>query len=173
MFSRLLSKGLKRISINSKKSHIFLKNTDFSLVIVRPYDLVQLGDFVGSGSEDILIWTGKTIGRTLCNNIRQNKRIKNRKKLFDALMDNLENLGYGNCDIDYKKGKSAKLEISNSLIEEIDDLTDAELIKNLYNGIIIGAFNSAGLEVDQIGEVKLEKNKPIVFEYNIEEVEEF
>lgn len=173
MFGRLLSKGLKRISINSKKSHIFLKNTDFSLVIVRPYDLVQLGDFVGSGSEDILIWTGKTIGRTLCNNIRQNKRIKNRKKLFDALTDNLENLGYGTVDIDYKPGKYAKIEISNPLTEEITDINDAELIKNLYNGIIIGAFNSSGLEVEQTGNAKIEKNQPLKFDYNIDETEEF
>jgi hypothetical protein len=63
MFSKLLSKGLKNIAIDSKKSHIYLKETDFSLVIIRPYDLVQLGDLVGSGSEDILVWAGKTIGK--------------------------------------------------------------------------------------------------------------
>ncbi|MBD3351367.1 MAG: hypothetical protein GF364_07760 [Candidatus Lokiarchaeota archaeon] len=165
MFKRLLSKGIKNISIDSKKSHILLKNTNFSLVIMRPYDLVQLGDLVGSGSEDILIWTGKTIGKSLCKNIQDNKKIRTRKKLFEALLSYLTNLGYGKFDMEYNKGKNVKIEIKNSIVQEIKEMEDAQLIRNLYNGIFIGSLNSSGVEVEEVSQ-EFDKKDPIVFEYN-------
>lgn len=165
MFGRLLSKGLKNVSIDSKKSHIFLKDTNFSLVLMRPYDLVNLGDLVGSGSEDILIWTGKSIGKSLCTNIQQNNKVKTRKKVFEILIDNLMNFGYGKFKMDYLEGKSVKIEITSSIADEIKEKEDALLIKNLYNGIFIGAFNSTGIEVEEKGVVEISKNKPMVFNY--------
>ncbi|MHA1897928.1 MAG: hypothetical protein ACTSU2_11085, partial [Promethearchaeota archaeon] len=134
MFNRLLTKGLKSVSFDSKRAHIYLKSTDFALVIMRPYDLVQLGDLVGSGSEDILIWTGKAIGKSLCQNIQEKKKPKTRKKLFEELLVNLMNLGYGKFELEYIENKSVKIKVFNSLIKEMKEEEEAHLICNLYNG---------------------------------------
>ncbi|MHA1339879.1 MAG: hypothetical protein ACTSRZ_00325 [Promethearchaeota archaeon] len=171
MFGRIISKGLKNITIDSKRSHIFLKDTNFSLVIMRPYDLVQLGDLVGSGSEDILIWTGKTIGKTLCNNIRQKNKVKTRKKLFEILLNNLTNLGYGKFKMTYIEGKKVDIIVENSIVQEIHNNEDAILIKNLYNGIFLGAFISAGADIEEKDVYTAEIKDPLKFEYEFVEEE--
>ena len=67
MFSKI------KIIRDSKKSHLTLKDQHFPLVILRPHDLVQLGALVASGSEDILIWTGKNIGKKITNVLQMRK----------------------------------------------------------------------------------------------------
>ena len=167
MFRRLSSKNLKNIALDSEKSHIYLKDTDFSLVILRPYDLVQLGDLVGSGSEDILIWTGKTIGKALCKNIQENRKIKKKKQLFQELLVNLTNLGYGKFEMSYLEKKSVKISVFNSIVQEIEHPQDINLIANLYNGIFIGSLNFAGADVFTKSVVtSTEKDRPCIFEYD-------
>jgi len=161
----MISKGLKNITIDSKRSHIFLKDTNFSLVIMRPYDLVQLSDLVGSGSEDILVWTGKIIGKSLCNNIQQKENIKTRKKLFELLLNNLTNLGYGLFSMIYVEGKKVEIQVENSLIKEITNEEEALLLRNLYNGIFLGAFSAAGTNVEE-KQVNIPRNDDkLKFEY--------
>ena len=166
MFRRLSSKNLKNIALDSEKSHIYLKDTDFSLVILRPYDLVQLGDLVGSGSEDILIWTGKTIGKALCKNIQENRKVKSKKQLFHELLVNLTNLGYGRFEMNYLENERVKISVFNSIVQEMTNPQDISLISNLYNGIFIGSLNFAGADVftKSISASSLE-GTPSVFEY--------
>ncbi len=166
MFRRLSSKNLKNIALDSEKSHIYLKDTDFSLVILRPYDLVQLGDLVGSGSEDILIWTGKTIGKALCKNIQENKKIKSKKQLFQELLINLTNLGYGRFEMSYLEKSSVKISVFNSIVQEISNPQDVSLISNLYNGIFLGSLNLAGADVITKSIINsTEKDSACVYEY--------
>lgn len=166
MFRRLSSKNLKNIALDTEKSHIYLKDTDFSLVILRPYDLVQLGDLVGSGSEDILIWTGKAIGKALCKNIQENRNIKTKKQLFQELLVNLTNLGYGKFEMSYLEKKSVKISVFNSIVQEITNPQDVNLISNLYNGIFIGSMNFAGADVFTKSVVSSTKiDLPCIFEY--------
>ena len=174
MFGRRLSKGIKNIAIDPIKSHIFLKDTTFSLVIIRPYDLVQLSDLVGSGSEDILIWTGKNIGKSLTTKIlSQKKKIMLREKLIEELMTNLTNLGYGKFKIRYGDGQKLKIEILNSIVQEIDDKEEAKLIINFYNGIFIGFFNSTGIDVEMLESLYSIDKEPIIhFEYELIELPE-
>jgi hypothetical protein len=166
MFRRLSSKNLKNISLDTEKSHIYLKDTDFSLVIMRPYDLLQLGDLVGSGSEDILIWTGKTIGKALCKNIQENRKIKTKRHLFQELLVNLTNLGYGKFEMSYLEGKTVEISVFNSIVQEVESPQDANLILNLYNGIFIGSLNFAGAEVYTKSITNAsEKTRPCVYKY--------
>ena len=170
MFRRLSSKNLKNISLDSEKSHIYLKDTDFSLVIMRPYDLLQLGDLVGSGSEDILIWTGKTIGKALCKNIQENRKIKTKKHLFQELLVNLTNLGYGKFEMSYLEGKTVKILVYNSIMQEVESSQDASLISNLYNGIFIGSMNFAGADVFTKSITNASENSlPCTYEYEFME----
>lgn len=163
----MFTKGLKNIIIDSKQNHIYVKSTNLSLVILRPYDLLRLGDLVGSGSEDILIWAGKTIGKSLCTNIQEKNKDKDHKKLFEELLNNLNNLGYGKFQMDYKDEKSVKIQVFNSIVNEIKEKEDAKLILNLYNGIFIGSFNSFKIDVilKKIT-YEFEENSPSIFEYD-------
>ena len=166
MFRRLSSKNLKSIALDSEKSHIYLKDTDFSLVILRPYDLVQLGDLVGSGSEDILIWAGKTIGKALCKNIQDNKKINSKKQLFQELLVNLTHLGYGRFEMTYLEKSSVKISVFNSIVQEIDNPQEVNLISNLYNGIFMGSLSFAGAEVITKSVINsIEKNSVCTYEY--------
>ncbi|MBN2154964.1 MAG: hypothetical protein JW776_02845 [Candidatus Lokiarchaeota archaeon] len=166
MFRRLASKNLKNISLDSDKSHIYLKDTDFALVIMRPYDLVQLGDLIGSGSEDILIWTGKTIGKALCKNIQENRKIKSKKQLFQELLVNLMNMGYGKFEMSYIENTSVKISVFNSIVQEVQSKQDATLISNLYSGIFLGSLAFAGAEVfPKLTDISMESQKPCVFEF--------
>ena len=166
MFRRLSSKNLKSIALDSEKSHIYLKDTDFSLIILRPYDLVQLGDLVGSGSEDILIWTGKTIGKALCKNIQENKKIRSKKQLFQELLINLTNLGYGRFEMSYLEKSGVKISVFNSIVQEVNNPQDASLISNFYNGIFLGSLNLAGADVVTKSIINsTERDSACVYEY--------
>jgi len=147
MFRRLSSKNLKNIVLDSEKSHIYLKDTDFSLIIMRPYDLVQLGDLVGSGSEDILIWAGKTMGKALCKNIQETRKITSKKQLFQELLVNLTNLGYGRFEMSYVENKEVKITIFNSIVQEVQNQQEIGLISNFYNGIFMSSLSFAGSDV--------------------------
>jgi len=167
MFRRLSTKNLKNIALDSEKSHIYLKDTDFSLVIMRPYDLVQLGDLVGSGSEDILIWTGKTIGKALCKNIQENRKIRSKRQLFQELLVNLTNLGYGKFEMSYIEKQSVTISVFNSIMQDIPNKQDSTLISNLYNGIFIGSLNFAGADlITKSVTTSTEKGTPSKYEYD-------
>jgi predicted hydrocarbon binding protein len=162
-------KGLKNVTIDTQKSHLMLKGTKIPLVILRPYDLVQLGALVGSGSEDILIWTGKIIGKNLCQSLQESNQIKKREKLIDLVLENMSSLGFGKFNVDYKEGKNCIIKVSNPISNTIKDKSDAKVLCNLYNGLFIGMFSGSGIEVE--GEEKqcvLTGSPECVFEYKFE-----
>jgi predicted hydrocarbon binding protein len=162
-------KGLKKVTIDPDKSHLTLKGTDFPLVILRPYDMVSLGALVGSGSEDILIWIGKTIGKNLSIALQSGK-IKKREKLILLTLDMLSNLGFGKFSMKYAEGKSAKIHVQSPISNEIKDKKDAKVLCNLYNGLFIGIFSGTGVDVDgDEKECVLEGKRECVFEYEFEE----
>lgn len=148
MFGRfkLLYKGLKNISIDSKNSHLYLKNTDLPLIILRPWDIVQLGELVGSGSEDIIIWIGKTIGRSICTAVKDKEKPKTRRDLLETILEHLGDFGFGELKIiKYMEAESVEIEIVKPIEEGLEG---GEIIQNLYNGILSGIFEEAGLEVE-------------------------
>lgn len=161
-------KGLKNVVIDPEKSHLSLKGTNFPLVILRPYDLVQLGALVGSGSEDILIWTGKIIGKNLCQALQEKMQIKKREKLIELVLENLSYLGFGKFSLDYKEGKESTIKVSTPISNTIKDKNDAKVLCNLYNGIFIGMFSGSGIDVE--GEEKqcaLSGHNECIFNYSI------
>ena len=168
MFGRV--KGLKNISVDSEKSHLTLKKTNFPLVIMRPYDLVQLGAMAANGSEDILIWIGKRIGKNLAVAVQKNKNEKKREKLIKSILETLSQMGFGEFDLNYNEGEVAKISVANPISNEIADKEDARVLCNLYNGLFSGMFSGTGVEVegDEI-ECRLDGQKKCVFEMKFEE----
>ena len=111
-------------------------------------------------------WTGKTIGKALCKNIQENKKVKSKKHLFQELLINLTNLGYGRFDMSYLEGKSVKISVFNAIVQEISNPQEVVLISNLYNGIFIGSLSFAGADVITKSVINsAEKDSACVFEY--------
>src|SRR5271157_1606792 len=123
MFGRfgLLYKGLKEITVDSNKSHLYLKGTKLPLIILRPQDIVDLGELVGSGSEDILIWIGKTIGKALCKAVQEKDKPSTRQKLIDTVVKYLTNFGFGTVAIDnYLEAQEVTISVKEPLEEKVE-----------------------------------------------------
>ena len=169
MFGRVsfLYKGLKEVAIDQEKSQLRLKGTKFPLVLLRPYDLVQLGALVASGSEDILIWVGKTIGKDLSKALQSTGDFKKKEKLVQNILETLSHFGFGKCTlVNFDEGKGSTIKVFSSISADIKDKSDAKVLCNLYNGIFIGMFSSCGLDVE--GEEKeciLKGNPQCTYQY--------
>ena len=172
MFGRFsnLYKPLKKIDVDQNKFHIYLKGTNVKLVLLRPYDLVQLGALVGSGSEDILIWTGKIIGKNLCQAIQDSSKEKKREKLLGSVLETLSSMGFGRFSMSYKEGKNATIKVSDPISSAIKDKGDAKVLCDLYNGLFNGMFTATGIDVEgNEKECILKGNPNCIFEYQFEE----
>ncbi len=148
MFGRFnfLYKSLTNVTIDSNKSHLYLKGTKLPLILLRPQDIVDLGELVGSGSEDILLWIGKTIGKAFCKAVQEKDKPSTRQKLIHAVMNYLQDFGYGMVNIDkYVEGKEVLISVKDPLEKNVEG---GQVITLLYNGILSGIFNESGLEVE-------------------------
>ena len=166
----LLYKGLKDVEVDSNKSHLYLKGTTLPLIILRPQEIVDLGELVGSGSEDILIWIGKTIGKALCKAVQEKDNPPSRQKLIEAVVKYLSNLGYGTVTItDYQEGKEVSISIKDPLEKHVEG---GQVIALLYNGILSGIFSESGLETEAEQQKSVLKgSNEDVFLFKFEEVE--
>ena len=65
MYKRL--KKELQINIEDKDGHLFLgeKKKDIRLLMLRPNEILEFAEFAGSNADDILIWVGKTLGKSL------------------------------------------------------------------------------------------------------------
>ncbi len=180
MFDKLSSvfSGLKGVEVDKNTSHLSISDTDIHLTILRPYDLVALGGLVGSGSEDILVWVGKTIGKKISQEIFKDKPAKKLKKKYKKILSNYSYLGFGDFDMDLNEGKSVEIEVEEPLEKEIKDKEDARVICNLYNGLFIGMLEE-DYEVEESGLQTVLDSEPgqilnkSVYKYNLAPKEEF
>jgi len=148
MFKRLsgVTKALKDIVIDG--SHIKLKKTDMNFIIMTPSDLVQLGDLVGGGSEDVLLWIGKTVGAELAETINARDGVKKPKKSITNILNSITYMGFGDLKIkSLKEGKSATIEVTNPICLNVENKADAKSLENLYLGLFIGVFKVFGWEI--------------------------
>ena len=90
-----------------------------------------------------------------------------REKLLEELLLNLTYLGYGKFIMKYEEGVQVIIEVHNSILQDIDEEEDAQLIGNFYNGILIGFFSSTGIDIE-LKKISFSENRdePLIFEYN-------
>ncbi len=134
-------KSYKGVAVDPKQSHLTIKNTDLSLVLLRPYDLVYLGELVGSGSEDILILVGKNIGKKICVEIEKRDAPKKLEKKYQAVLETFMNMGFGKFTLKFDEYKSATIKVKDPISNTIKDKNEARVLCNLYNGLFLGMFS--------------------------------
>jgi predicted hydrocarbon binding protein len=164
-----LYKSLKKVTTDPNKSHIIIKNTNIPLILLRPYDLVQLGALIGSSSEDILIWTGKTIGKHLTQVLQESTKEKKHEKLIENILDTLNSMGFGKFSLSYKEGQKASIKVTNPISVSIKEKSDAKVLCNLYNGLFIGIFSGLNINVEGVeSECVLDGKSSCIFDYKFE-----
>ena len=164
--SKRLKKSLK-IMVDEKTGQLFLgdKKKDLKLLMLRPIDLIEFTEFAGTNADDILIWVGKSLGRSFMEKFFYSKdwgseTMSTRKEVFLGSLEALGLMGYGQIIGKFRK---------NNIIIEVEDSIACEETENimaknlclLYIGIFSGLFDVLQMDVEgeEIGCALLEQEK--------------
>jgi predicted hydrocarbon binding protein len=165
-----MSKRLRKeqnIMIDEKMGQLFFgeKKKDLKLLMLRPIDIIEFSEFTGTNADDILIWVGKTLGRTFVEKIFYSKdwsaeTMATKKEVVNGMIEALELMGYGQIKVVFKKDHIL-IEIEESLSCEEKDNIMAKNLCLLDQGILLGLFEVLQLDVDgeEIGCVLLGDEK--------------
>jgi predicted hydrocarbon binding protein len=152
MFKRL-KKDLT-INIEEKEGQLFLgdKKKNLRLVMLRPNELMEFCEFTGTNADDILIWVGKTLGKSFMEQFFYNKDWSNeslavKKEVVLGVLEALMLMGYGGLTGMFKK-EHAVINVYNSLATEEMENIMAKNLCLLYLGIFTGIFDALGFDVD-------------------------
>ncbi|MFX0106621.1 MAG: hypothetical protein ACFE75_14195 [Candidatus Hodarchaeota archaeon] len=179
-----MSKRLKKelqIMIEEKLGQLFFgdKKKDLRLLMLRPIDLIEFSEFAGTNADDILVWVGKTLGRSYMEKFFYNKdwsteTMATRKEVILGNLEALELMGYGELKGTFKKN-FILISVTDSLASEEKDNIMAKNLCLLYQGLFSGMFESLQVDVDgaEIKCVLLGDEKCVYkFDFNGEELEE-
>jgi len=150
MFKRI--KKELQINIDNKKSHLFLGDDKkhIRLLMLRPIDLIEFSEFAGANADDILIWSGKTIGKEIMDKYFYEKdwtveEIPVRKEVFLGVLEALALMGFGYIDATFKKDHIF-VSIYGSLAEEEKENIMAKNLCLITQGILNGVLETLGFE---------------------------
>lgn len=178
--SKRLKKNLQ-VMIDEKLGQLFFgeKKKDLRLLMLRPIDLIEFSEFAGTNADDILVWVGKTLGRTYMEKFFYNKDwstvpMATRKEVALGNLESLELMGFGEVTGVFKKNHIL-FKISDSLASEEKDNIMAKNLCLLYQGLFSGMLET--LQIDADGEeieCVLLGNEKCVFKFDFiaEELED-
>jgi len=178
--SKRLRKELQ-IQIDEKLGQLFFgeKKKGLRLLMLRPIDLIEFSEFAGANADDILVWVGKTLGRSYMDKFFYNKDwrsepMRTRKEVALGHLEALELMGFGEITGVFKKNYIL-FKVSGSLASEEKENIMAKNLCLLYQGLFSGMLET--LQIDADGEeIKcvLLGNEQCVFKFNLiaEELED-
>jgi len=179
-----MSKRLKKelqIMIEEKLGQLFFgdKKKDLRLLMLRPIDLIEFSEFAGANADDILIWVGKTLGRSYMEKFFYNKdwsseTLAIKKEVIIGNLEALELMGYGGLTGMFKKDHIL-ITVSDSLSKEESDNIMAKNLCLLYHGIFLAIFETLLIDVDgEEIECVLLGHEKCIFKFNFigEELDE-
>ncbi|MFW9827507.1 MAG: V4R domain-containing protein [Candidatus Thorarchaeota archaeon] len=157
-----MSKRLKKelqVMIDEKLGHLFFgdKKKDLRLLMLRPIDLIEFSEFAGTNADDILIWVGKTLGRSYMDKFFYNKdwsteSMATKKEVILGNLEALELWGFGEFTASFKKNYLLIKVLESLALEETDNIMAKNLCL-LYQGIFTGMFDALKIDV-QIEEIE-------------------
>ena len=161
-----MEKRLKKelqINIDEKTGQLFFgdKKKDIKLIMLRPIDVIEFSEFAGTNSNDILIWVGKSLGKTFMDKFFSskdwsNESIQTKKGVLLGSLEALELMGYGHVQCLFKKDHIL-IHIEESLACEERENIMAKNLCLIYQGILNGLFEVLQIDVEgeEIGCVML------------------
>ena len=152
MFKRL--KKELQINIEEKEGQLFLgeKNKDMRLVMLRPNEIMEFCEFAGTNADDILIWTGKTLGKLFMEKFFPTKDwttelLATKKEVVFGTLEVLMLMGYGGLACMFKKDHVI-INVYESLATQEKGNIMAKNLCLLYLGIFNSFFDVLGIDVD-------------------------
>jgi predicted hydrocarbon binding protein len=152
MYKRL--KKELQINIEDKEGHLFLgeKKKDIRLLMLRPNEILEFAEFAGSNADDILIWVGKTLGKSLMEKYFYEKdwsteNMATKKEVVLGILESLILMGYGALTGTFKKDHII-INVYESLASEEKENIMAKNLCLLYLGIFNGVLDILGIDVD-------------------------
>lgn len=152
MFKRL--KKELQINIEDEDGQLFLgdKKKDIRLLMLKPNEIMEFCEFAGTNADDIVIWVGKTLGRTLMEKYFYEKdwsteNMATKKEVVLGVLESLILMGYGALTGMFKKDHVIIDVYEPLAMEEKDNI----MVKNLCLlnlGIFNGVFEVLGIDVD-------------------------
>jgi predicted hydrocarbon binding protein len=152
-----MSKRLKKdlqVMIDEKTGQLYFgdKKKELRLLMLRPIDLIEFSEFAGTNADDILIWVGKTIGRSYVDKFFYNKdwsteTMATRKEVILGNLEALELMGFGELAGHFKKDRIL-IAVKDSLASEEKDNIMAKNLCLLYQGLFSGMFESLNIDTD-------------------------
>ena len=146
MYKRL--KKELQINIEDKDGHLFLgdKKKDIRLLMLRPNEILEFAEFAGSNADDILIWVGKTLGKSLMEKYFYEKdwsteNMVTKKEVVLGILESLILMGYGALTGTFKKDHII-VNVYESLASEEKENIMAKNLCLLYLGIFNGVLKS-------------------------------
>jgi predicted hydrocarbon binding protein len=152
-----MSKRLKKelqVMVDEKTGQLYFgdKKKDMRLLMLRPIDLIEFSEFAGTNAEDILVWVGKTIGRSYMDKFFYNKdwsteTMATKKEVVLGNLEALELMGFGELTGFFKKNH-VLIKVGESLASEETDNIMAKNLCLLYQGLLSGMFETLKIDVD-------------------------
>ena len=152
MFKRL--KKELEINVEEKDGQLFLgeKTKDMRLVMLRPNEIMEFCEFAGTNADDILIWTGKSLGKLFMEKFFYHKDwtkeiMATKKEVVFGTLEALMLMGYGGLAGMFKKDYIIINAYESLAVQEKDNIMAKNLCL-LYLGIFSGILEELGIDVD-------------------------
>ncbi|MBN1802082.1 MAG: hypothetical protein JW891_11275 [Candidatus Lokiarchaeota archaeon] len=150
MFKR--SKKDMSVNIDDKTGQLYLGNKDLRLLMLRPIDLIEFGEFSGSSADDILIWVGKSVGKGVSASLIPevawtNETLSTKKQAILGILDTMEQLGYGVLEAVFNKN-NVEISVKEPLSTPEKENIMAKNICRIYQGLFHGMFENMQIDVD-------------------------
>ena len=152
-----MSKRLKKelqVMVDEKTGQLYFgdKKKGMRLLMLRPIDLIEFSEFAGTNAEDILVWVGKTIGRSYMEKFFYNKdwsteTMATKKEVVFGNLEALELMGFGELSGFFKRNHIL-IKVRESLASEEKDNVMAKNLCLLYQGLLSGIFETLQIDVD-------------------------
>ncbi len=152
-----MEKRLKKelqILIDEKTGQLYFgdKKKDLRLLMLRPIDLIEFSEFAGTNADDILVWVGKSLGRSFMEKFFYNKdwsseNMATRKEVLLGVLEAMELMGFGHLRAVFKKNYII-IKVENSLASDEADNIMAKNLCLLYQGLLNGTFEILNLDVE-------------------------
>lgn len=152
-----MEKRLKKelqILIDEKTGQLYFgdKKKAIRLLMLRPIDLIEFSEFAGTNADDILVWVGKSLGRSFMEKFFYNKdwsseNMATRKEVLLGVLEAMELMGFGHLRAVFKKNYMI-IEVEDSLASDERGNIMAKNLCLLYQGLFNGTFEILNMDVD-------------------------
>ncbi|MFX1356574.1 MAG: hypothetical protein ACFFA8_04745 [Promethearchaeota archaeon] len=142
------------INIEEKDGQLFFgdKGKEMRLVMLRPNEIMEFCEFAGTNADDILIWVGKTLGKSFMEKYFSKKdwsseTLSTKKEVIFGILEALMLMGYGAITGLFKKDHIL-INVYESLATEEKENIMAKNLCFVYLGIFNGVIEALGIDVD-------------------------